>query len=414
MKYMYSKAKHFVEKIRCKNNEKNSYNYIKEIISGTILLGITLTLLCGCSIAANYKENEIQKEEEKNETELQENQRDLVQEKVKSMTLEERVGQLFIVGFNGTEANEEITNMIKVRKVGGVIFFGGNLGTVAESKELIEDLNNLNSENHVKLFMSLDEEGGIVSRIPKEMGSFESAWNVGSKGDLKYAFDHGMAIGETIKSLGFNLNFAPVLDVNSNPNNPVIGSRAFSDNPEVVKTIGTEVFKGMKSTGIIASGKHFPGHGDTSVDSHFTTPIINKSIEELRNLELIPFKYAIDEGIDMIMVGHLYLPQLDSEYISSLSSKIITGLLRQELGFNGVVITDDMMMEGVKGKYSTKEAAVKAIQAGNDIMIMSRTFQDQGDAIDGVMEAIKNGIISEERINESVYRIIKLKNLNGQ
>ncbi len=258
--------------------------------------------------------------------------------------------------------------------------------------------------------MSVDEEGGVVSRIPKEMGRFESAWDVGATGDLNYAFEHGKAIGETIKSLGFNLDFAPVLDVNSNPNNPVIGNRAFSDDPEIVKKMGTEVYKGLKSAGVLGVGKHFPGHGDTDVDSHVGVPVINKSLDELKKLELIPFKYAIDNGVEMIMVGHLYLPQLDKDYVASISENIVTKLLREELGFNGVVVTDDMIMEGVKGKYPTNESAVKAIEAGNDIIIVSSGIHDQNSAIDGVVEAVRNGIITEKRINESVYRILKLKN----
>ncbi|MEG1254329.1 beta-N-acetylhexosaminidase [Clostridium sp.] len=389
----------------------------------TIMIAITFVILCGCGIVGNHRKNgdsnnvgnkgnkkeELQQEKDRSKQVILEPVVDLVQEKLDAMTLEEKIGQLFIVGFNGCEANEEISHMIKDRHVGGVIFFSENIDTVVQTKGLIENLNSLNSKNPLKLFISLDEEGGIVSRIPKEMGSFESAWDVGARGDLDYSFNHGRLIGETVKSLGFNLDFAPVLDVNSNSDNPVIGIRAFSDDPQVVKVMGTEVFKGIRSAGVIAVGKHFPGHGDTDVDSHVAVPVINKSIDELKNIELIPFKYAIDNGIDMIMVGHLYLPQLDDKYVSSLSKKIITGILRQELGFNGVVITDDMIMEGVKRTYTTRESAVKAIEAGNDIIIVSRAFKDQEEAIDGLLEAVKSGVISEKRIDESVYRIINLK-----
>lgn len=392
---------------------------LTKIIKIVVVICTTIILFCGCSIInkeskynskINIEDNSIEENNSKEEFGEDESQVDLIQDKIDSMSLEEKVGQMFIVGFDGFEVDDNIINLIKNKKVGGIILFSKNINTVNETKKLIENLNKLNGENKVKLFMSVDEEGGVVSRIPKEMGHFESAWDVGATGDLNYAFEHGKAIGETIKSLGFNLDFAPVLDVNSNPNNPVIGIRSFSDDPEIVKKMGTEVYKGLKSTGVLGVGKHFPGHGDTAVDSHVGVPVINKSLEELKKLELIPFKYAIDNGVEMIMVGHLYLPQLDKDYVASISKNIVTKLLREELGFNGVVVTDDMIMEGVKGKYPTNESAIKAIEAGNDLIIVSAGIQDQNSAIDGVIEAVRSGVISEKRINESVYRILKLKN----
>ncbi|MEW8994261.1 beta-N-acetylhexosaminidase [Clostridium sp.] len=406
-------------------SSRNIFTIISKLIKFIIIVVVICTsviLFCGCRlINREVKDNNEIDVESKSEDDLGKNnsveelgeeepQVDLIQNEIDAMSLEEKVGQMFIVGFDGYDVDDNIINLIKNKKVGGVILFGKNINTVNQTKKLIGSLNELNSKNKFKLFISVDEEGGIVSRIPKEIGQFESAWDVGVAGDLNYAFEHGKAIGETIKSLGFNLDFAPVLDVNSNPNNPVIGIRAFSDDPEIVKKMGTEVYKGLRSTGILGVGKHFPGHGDTEVDSHVGVPVINKSIEELKNLELIPFKYAIDNGLDMIMVSHLYLPQLDKKYVASVSKNIVTKLLREDLGFNGVIVTDDMIMEGVKGKYPTNESAVKAIEAGDDLIIVSAGIHDQNSAIDGVMEAVRNGIISEKRINESVYRILKIKN----
>ncbi|WP_346935188.1 glycoside hydrolase family 3 N-terminal domain-containing protein [Clostridium sp.] len=392
-----------------------------KVITIIVVICTSVILFCGCRlISEEVKRNNEIDIEGKSDGDLEKNNSveelgeeepevDLIQNEIDSMSLEEKVGQMFIVGFDGYEVDDNIINLIKNKKIGGIILFSKNINTVNQTKKLIENLNELNSENKFKLFMSLDEEGGIVSRIPKEMGQFESAWDVGATGDLNYAFEHGKAIGETIKSLGFNLDFAPVLDVNSNPNNPVIGIRAFSDDPEIVKKMGTEVYKGLRSKGILGVGKHFPGHGDTDVDSHVGVPVINKSLDELKNLELIPFKYAIDNGVDMIMVSHLYLPQLDKEYVASISKNIVTKILREELGFNGVIVTDDMIMEGIKGKYPTNESAVKAIEAGDDVIIVSAGIYDQNNAIDGVIKAVRDGIISENRINESVYRILKLK-----
>ncbi|MFR1710181.1 MAG: beta-N-acetylhexosaminidase [Clostridium sp.] len=405
-----------------KINKGKFINKLIKCMKIVIIMSTIAIFLCGCSVINKHLEDKNEVEtEEKNEKspeskdnvgkeEEEEKEVDLIQKQIDNMTLEERVGQMFIVGLDGYEVDDNIVNLIKNKKAGGVILFSKNINTVEQTKRLIGDLNELNGESQPKLFMSVDEEGGIVSRIPKEMGQFESAWDVGATGDLSYAFEHGKAIGKTIKSLGFNMDFAPVLDVNSNPNNPVIGIRAFSDDPQIAKTMGTEVYKGLRSTGVLGVGKHFPGHGDTDVDSHVAVPIINKSLDELRNLELIPFKYAIDNGMDMVMVSHLYLPQVDDEYVASLSSNIVTKLLRKELGFNGVVVTDDMIMEGVKGKYPTSESAVKAIEAGDDLIIVSTGIEDQNSAIDGVIEAVRNGIISNKRIDESVYRILKMKN----
>lgn len=336
--------------------------------------------------------------------------KDEIQELLNSMSLEEKIGQMFVIGFDGYESDENIKDLILNKQVGGIILFSKNISTVEQIRSLINELNELNSENKSKLFMSVDEEGGIVSRIPKEMGSFEAAWNVGIRGDLDYAFQHGEAIGSTLKALGFNVDFAPVLDVNSNPNNPVIGSRAFSDDPYTVRAMATQVYKGLKSEGIIAVGKHFPGHGDTSVDSHESVPVINKSLDDLKQIELIPFEYAINEGIPMIMTSHLLLPQLDSEEVASISPTIINDLLREELKFKGVTITDDMVMGGITTNYTVEEGIVKAIEAGQDMVILSVGYENQLAAINAVIESVNSGRISEESIDESVYRILSLKN----
>ncbi len=406
---------------------------IIRFIAIVIALSMTLPTLGGCinleesrsnknNLEVEVEEN-VDEYETKQDTEVDDGKtgteganamkgmyKDKVKKTINTMTLKEKVGQLFIVGFEGYEANEYIEYLVRNKGIGGVILFGKNIDNIEQTKNLISQLNILNEGNKAKLFISIDEEGGLVSRIPQEMGSFESAWEVGSRADLNYAFEHGKAIGNTIKSLGFNLDFAPVLDVNSNPNNPVIGTRAFSDNPKIVKEMADSVYRGLKEEGIISVGKHFPGHGDTSVDSHYEVPVIDKSLEELNELELIPFKYAIENGIPMIMVSHLLLPQLDEEEVASLSPKIINDVLREKLGFEGVAITDDMIMGAVSNKYSVTEGIIKAIEAGEDMVILQGNYEDQLSAIDGVVEAVNSGRITEERIDESVYRIISLKN----
>lgn len=389
---------------------------IKQCIILFFLCFFTI-LASGCIIKkqqSQEEKNQIKetiKIQEKNKfsTEEKESQKDdPLKVLIKKMTIEEKVGQMFIMGFEGYTMDENITKLLVDKHLGGVILFSRNIDTIEQTRGLIRDLEAANN-NKARLFMSLDEEGGTVSRIPKEMGAFEAAWQVGAVNDLNYAFNHGKAIGEAVKSLGFNMDFAPVLDVNSNPNNPVIGGRAFSSDPQVVKNMGTQVFKGIDEAGIISVGKHFPGHGDTDVDSHFGLPIINKTKEELENLELVPFTYAIEKNIPAIMVSHLLLPQLDKEDVASMSKAIVTDLLRGSLNFKGVVITDDMIMEGAKEKFTTVEGTIKAIEAGVDIIIISTDYDEQQGAINYVISAVKEGVISEDRINESVYRILNLK-----
>lgn len=403
---------------------RNGIRSFNKLIIMTAILFITGCVFSGCSKneSESIKKNLEEEKNEENvvydvvydnveEEEVVETiKKDEIRKMVDDMTLEEKIGQMFIVGFEGYELDENIKDLILNKQVGGIILFSKNISTVEQTRNIINELNELNNRNKAKLFISVDEEGGIVSRIPKDVGNFESAWSVGSTGDLDYAFEHGKAIGTALSNLGFNVDFAPVLDVNSNPSNPVIGVRAFSDDPYVVRDMATQVYNGLKAKGIIAVGKHFPGHGDTSIDSHEAVPVINKSIEELQQLELIPFEYAINQGIPMIMTSHLLLPQLDSEEVASLSPKIINDLLREKLNFKGVTITDDMVMGGVTENYTVEEGIVKAIEAGQDMVILSGEYENQLAAINVVIETVNSGRISEDSIDESVYRILSLKN----
>lgn len=397
------------------------------IITGVVCLGVNILTACSPKEKSEIKEEAQQEKEENNigdnsknqEEELEQeyskeetietSKKDEILELMDTMSINEKIGQMFIIGFEGYEPDEYIKELIVKNHVGGIILFSKNISTVEQTKILINELNQLNSENKVKLFMSVDEEGGMVSRIPKEMGAFEAAWDVGSTGDLIYAYEHGKAIGTTLKSLGFNVDFAPVLDVNSNPNNPVIGTRAFSNDPYVVRDMAVQVYKGLKEEGIIAVGKHFPGHGDTSVDSHLAVPVIDKSLKQLEEIELIPFEYAIKEEIPMIMTSHLMMPQLDGKEVASLSEIIMKDILRGKLNFNGVTISDDMVMGGITENYRVEEGTVKAIEAGQDMVILSSGYENQIAAIEAVKKAVNDGRISEEKINESVYRILTLK-----
>jgi beta-N-acetylhexosaminidase len=205
------------------------------------------------------------------------------------------------------------------------------------------------------------------------------------------------------------MNFAPVLDVNSNPNNPVIGNRSFGSEPETVIQHGIQVMKGIQSTKVVPVVKHFPGHGDTSVDSHLDLPVIRKTLEELRAFELKPFAEAIRQQTDVVMVGHLLLPQIDETNPASLSGKVITNLLRKEMKFDGVVITDDMTMGGITKHNDIGEAAVKSVLAGVDILLVGHDYEQQIQVLQTLKKRVEDGTVSEKRLDESVYRIAKLK-----
>ena len=230
--------------------------------------------------------------------------------------------------------------------------------------------------------------------------------SVGDTEDISQAYRVGNTIGSEISQLGFNLDFAPVADVNSNPNNTVIGSRAFGTDPEKVAEMVAACVKGFRDSGMVCTLKHFPGHGDTEEDSHYGEAKSWKTLDELRTCELRPFQAGIEAGASMIMVGHITLPNVTEEIPATLSHDIVTGILREEMKYNGIIITDSMAMSAIANLYSSDEAAVKAIQVGCDMILMPYQLES---AINGIETAVNSGDITEKRIEESVLRILKVK-----
>lgn len=361
-------------------------------------------MLTGCSNkkVEEEKQNSIIKEP-KEKVDVDE-----TMEKLKSMSLDEKIGQLLIVGFEGTEINEQTEKMIKDYHISGFILFERNISNGENTLELINSIKKLNKENKVPLFISIDEEGGNVSRLPKEFIKLPKAWEIGKANNEEYSYKIGELIGERLQALGFNLNFAPVLDINSNPNNPVIGKRAFGSTIDVVKKHGIQTMEGIKSKNIIPVIKHFPGHGDTNIDSHIDLPTINKNLEELEKLEFAPFDKAIERGADMVMTSHILFRKIDKNNPATFSKEIITNILRERLKFNGVIITDDMTMGGLKN-YNIIDASVKALKADCDIILVCHGYENQVKIIEGIKEEVKGANISEKEIDKKVYRILKLK-----
>lgn len=366
------------------------------------------------------KQNEMQKQEEKipeepelTEEELREQEIDSILEE---MTLEDKVSQLFFVTpeeLTGVgvviQAGETTKNALSEYSVGGIIIFSQNIQGEGQLKTM---LSNMHLYSKYPLFTGVDEEGGtLVARIANSgtitVPTFPNMNEIGNTKDPQKAYEVGTAIGGYLKELGFNVDFAPVADVATNPNNPVIGVRSFGSDANLVSQMVTKEVEGMQSCGVSAVIKHFPGHGDTSEDSHAEAAVSYKSIEELRSVEFLPFQAGIDAGTDMVMVGHIALPEITGDYTpATLSEQMITGYLREELGYEGIVITDSMSMGAIVNYYDAAQAAVKVLQAGGDMILMPQNFHAARQA---VLDAVADQTLTEERIDESLRRIFRVK-----
>lgn len=349
---------------------------------------------------------------------------------LKNMTLKEKVGQLLLIRpeslctdlssaqindtheYGVTEFNLKMAKTLDNYPVGGIVMFGKN---IQSPSQLTNFINEMQQNSKIHLFMGVDEEGGNVSRIANTPGfdvqKFESMETVGQTKDSKKALEVGSVIGSYIKEYGFNLDFAPVADVNTNPDNIVIGNRSFGNEPNLVAEMVSAEIEGLHKSGIMSCIKHFPGHGDTKEDTHNGFVSIEKNWDELKECELIPFKAGIAAQTDMIMISHITADNItDNKLPSSLSYEMIEEKLRKELNYDGVVITDSMSMGAIANQYSSGDAAVKAISAGADIVLMPEDFIE---AFEGIYEAVKNGTLSETRIDQSVLRILSLKEKYG-
>ena len=375
------------------------------------LLLFLVFLLTGCGYKKdNEINNSITNDEKENingTDEIMREEKEPIDDKINSMTLDEKIGQMIITGFNGSEYNDDMDRLINEYKVGGVILFARNIEDSNQMIDLTRALQENN--NNLPLFISIDEEGGRVSRLPDDVEKFPSAFTIGLINDQQTAYENGKEIGYTLKRLGINLDYAPVLDIYSNENNTVIGDRAFSTEESIVSTMGIATMEGIEDSDIIPVVKHFPGHGDTEVDSHYGLPIVYKTLEELRNFEFIPFVKAIESGCDVIMVSHIILNEVDSINPASLSKIVISDLLRKDMGFDKVVITDDMSMGAITSIMSIEEACIKSIEAGCDILLLGNAYEEIEQVINSIKLNLYNGEISEEQINKSVKRILELK-----
>ena len=325
------------------------------------------------------------------------------------MSLDEKIGQLLFLGFQGTVLDEQAMEVIDSYKPGGLIVMGENVKSATQLLALVNSLKAESSKSRIPAFISVDEEGGRVSRMPPELKDIPSARTIGKTGSADIANRVGLVIAEELKAFGFNMDFAPVLDIWSNPKNTVIGDRALGTDADTVGRLGVQVMKGLAAAGVIPVVKHFPGHGDTIADSHKELPISESSLERLKSFELKPFAEAYANGADAVMVAHILLPKVDAENPASLSRTFITDILRKQIGFDGIVITDDMTMGAISKNYGLAEAALMSFKAGSDMILVVHGYEDEAAVAEALKNAVQSGEISRDRLDESVYRILKLK-----
>ena len=357
--------------------------------------------------------------EETSAPERKESPEERVRTYLEQMTLEEKVAQMFLVlpeSLTGTgcvtAAGDATRAAFQELPVGGFTYMQQNLESERQVREMLEGVQAISMDRlGLPAFTCVDEEGGTVTRISgrglfavPEIGDMR---DVGSTGDPAQAYQTGVTIGGYLKNLGFNVDFAPVADVFSNPENQVVRWRSFGSDPELVSEMAAEELRGLTEQGILGCYKHFPGHGATAGDTHSGYAYTEKSLEELAGCELIPFQRGIEEQAPMIMVGHISLPSVTGEDTpASLSYQVVTEILRGQMGYQGIVVTDAMNMGAVANTYSSAQAAVLAVQAGVDMILMPA---DLYSAYEGVLTAVEEGVISRERIDESLERILRVK-----
>ncbi len=431
-------------------NEKNK----KAILSIIFLIIVSVLLLVGCSPAfsdsaansecqtsgqaVSTQDTEQSGNEEKTTASTTEatdtafgelpREVDDIEALLEQMTVQEKVGQLFIIRPDSldssqtpeqvndssatgvTELSAAMTDMLKNYPVGGIAMFGKN---IVDEEQLITFIASLQNTSCIPLLIAVDEEGGSVARLANhaafDLPKYESAASVGATGKQSEALSMGNTIGSYLNRYGFNMDFAPVADVNTNPDNTVIGNRAFSSSGKIAAEMVNAMAQGLKEQQIIPVFKHFPGHGDTAEDSHSGLAVNYKTKAEMENCEWLPYESLT--AADCVMVGHIATPNITGDFTpATMSSEIVNTILRNRLGFDGVVITDSLEMRAITNEYDAGEAAIKALEAGCDILLGPENFKE---AFEAVVNAVESGTISEERIDESVYRILSLKQRYG-
>ena len=330
---------------------------------------------------------------------------------LQEMTLQEKLGQRLAAGFQGLEPPKEFLRLIKEYKVGNIILFRRNIQDGPQLKKLCATLRKVvEEETGVTPFITIDQEGGVVTRLPESEVNIPGAMAVAATGNPRNAYDMGLLTAQELRSYGVDFDLAPVMDINCNPDNPVIGVRSYGDTPERVAEYGSQMVRGLLDGGVYCSLKHFPGHGDTAVDSHLGLPCIDRSFDELMQRELKPFIAGIEAGAPAVMTTHILFPQIEPEHIpATMSRRIMTGLLREKLGFGGIIISDCMEMDAIKKFYGTVNGVLAAMKAGVDLVFVSQTPALAAEAMQNARRAAENGELDLAELDVSVQRMLEAK-----
>jgi beta-N-acetylhexosaminidase len=318
------------------------------------------------------------------------------------------VGQLLIGSLPGTTLTPEIRSLAREFSLGGVILFARNIEAPEQVGELSIDVQALATE--LPLWVSVDQEGGRVARLRKPFTEWPPMAALGRSGNPELASRFAAALATELKAVGVTLDYAPVLDIHTNPKNPVIGDRALAETADDVGRLGAAIIRGLQENGVAACGKHFPGHGDTSVDSHLELPVVEHPPDRIRRVECVPFREAIRAEVAFIMTAHVLVPSLDEERPATLSPRIVQDMLRNEMGYRGVILSDDLEMKAIARSYTVPEAAVQAIAAGCDgLLICAGDIEVQAATLEALVHAVEDGRISYTRIEDSLKHLRQAK-----
>lgn len=329
--------------------------------------------------------------------------------KIENLSLEEKIGQMFMIGMPGTEIDDITRELITKYKVGGVILYKRNILSLEHFISLLNSLRELNKDNKVPLIIGIDQEGGRVNRMPSKIKNLVNAKQISSVGGPDLCYKSGKVIGEMLKDFNINMDFAPVLDIGGFRDSHPLGNRCLGEKPEIVAKNGIALMNGIKYSNVIPTIKHFPGHGASRIDSHVFMPTVYKSVKRLMKEDILPFTEAIKSGADSIMIGHLLVADINSIYPASLSDRVINGLLRKELGYNGLIITDDLSMRAITFMFGISHAAIKAISSGADMVMINKEHKKKAHIISNLNKIAKKNKNALRRIDESVQRILDIK-----
>ena len=428
-----------MNKKKSNTKKQTKYGKSKLIIGVSIGIGLVILLICFFIMFKNNDVEPVSQSQETEETSSENSTNEVTtvsnsqvsnsavetnskltkkaEQILSSMTLEEKVNQMFFITPDCVvAAGEQTKSSLETHPVGGIIYFGQNITGEKQTKEMIANIKKYGKDVcKVPLFIGIDEEGGTVARLGNSdtvnVKKVDNMSVIGKSGDIKNAYKAGDTIGKYLSDYGFNIDFAPDADVLTNSQNQVVKDRSFGSDPKLVSQMALEVSKGLNDNGIYSCFKHFPGHGATKDDTHEGFAYTDKTYEELSKSELVPFVDAINNNADFIMVGHISVPQVVGDKTpASISSVIINDILKGRLGYKGIVITDSLSMGVLTNLYQSDEIAVRAVNAGVDVLLMPQNFNQ---AYNGLLNAVKSGKINEKRIDESVLKIIekKLKHL---